>query len=175
LASFVEDELEAHAFGVVLSADEAVVFLHFYVAGVVALGTRRHAGILIYACGLCDAGGWKYRVDYFAVFPLGQSQTAKAGTIAAITRSPKNPSQRKRPCALYFPACIYGNGKPTLAPQSKQWTSLTSNCMNAKTTALSVIAIAPLRMILLSGTAVILARFRLLTSKPKTARPMEMP
>src|SRR5882762_5043917 len=37
LAGFVEDELEAHAFGVVLAADEAVVLLHFVVAGFVAL------------------------------------------------------------------------------------------------------------------------------------------
>lgn len=40
LAGFIEEELEAHAVGIVLSADEAVVFLHFGVAGVVALGLR---------------------------------------------------------------------------------------------------------------------------------------
>ena len=48
LAFFVEEEFEAHAVGIVLSADEAVVFLHFCVAGVVALGLglRWHGGIL---------------------------------------------------------------------------------------------------------------------------------
>ncbi len=38
LAFFVEDEFQMHAVGVVFAADEAVVFLHFDVAGVVALG-----------------------------------------------------------------------------------------------------------------------------------------
>ena len=38
LAGFVEDEFQAHALGIVLAADEAVVLLHFDVAGVVALG-----------------------------------------------------------------------------------------------------------------------------------------
>ena len=38
LAGFVEDKFQAHAFGIVLATDEAVVFLHFHVAGVVAFG-----------------------------------------------------------------------------------------------------------------------------------------
>ena len=42
LTRFVEDEFQAHAFGVVLAADEAVVLLHFHVAGFVALGARWH-------------------------------------------------------------------------------------------------------------------------------------
>ncbi len=42
LAFFVEDELEAHAFGIVLAADEAIVFLHLDVAGVVAVGLGWH-------------------------------------------------------------------------------------------------------------------------------------
>ncbi|MDQ1390632.1 MAG: hypothetical protein QOF56_4086 [Acidobacteriaceae bacterium] len=46
LALFVEDEFQAHAFAVVLAADEAVVLLQFQVSGVVALGARRHGGIL---------------------------------------------------------------------------------------------------------------------------------
>lgn len=48
LALLVEDELQAHAVGIVLSTDEAVVFLHLHVAGVVALGLRLgwHGGIL---------------------------------------------------------------------------------------------------------------------------------
>ena len=48
LAGFVEEEFEAHAVRIVLSADEAVVLLHFYVAGVVALWLRLrlHGGIL---------------------------------------------------------------------------------------------------------------------------------
>jgi hypothetical protein len=46
LAGFVEDELQAHAFFVVLAADEAVVLLHFHVAGVVALGLEGHGEIL---------------------------------------------------------------------------------------------------------------------------------
>ena len=48
LALLVEDEFEAHAVGIVLSADEAVVFLHLHIAGIVALGLRLrwHAGIL---------------------------------------------------------------------------------------------------------------------------------
>jgi len=48
LALLVEDEFQAHAVGIVLSADEAVVLLHFGVAGVVALGLRLrwHEGIL---------------------------------------------------------------------------------------------------------------------------------
>ena len=46
LAGFVEDELQAHAFGIVLAADEAVVLLHFDVAGVVALGLGGHGVIL---------------------------------------------------------------------------------------------------------------------------------
>jgi hypothetical protein len=40
LAGFVEREFQAHAFGVVHAADEAVVFLHLHVAGVVAFGLR---------------------------------------------------------------------------------------------------------------------------------------
>ena len=40
LALFIEEEFQAHAVGIVLSADEAVVLLHFGVAGVVALGLR---------------------------------------------------------------------------------------------------------------------------------------
>ena len=46
LAFFVEDEVEAHAFGIVLAADEAVVLLQFDVAGVVALGLAGHGEIL---------------------------------------------------------------------------------------------------------------------------------
>ncbi len=46
LAGFVEDELEAHALGVIHAADEAVVFLHLHVAGFVALGLGGHGGIL---------------------------------------------------------------------------------------------------------------------------------
>jgi len=46
LAGFVEDEFEAHALGIVLAADEAVVLLHFVVAGFVALGLGAHVGIL---------------------------------------------------------------------------------------------------------------------------------
>jgi hypothetical protein len=47
LALFVQDELEAHAVGIVHAADEAVVLLHLHVAGVVALGLRcGHGGIL---------------------------------------------------------------------------------------------------------------------------------
>jgi hypothetical protein len=42
LAGFVEDEFQAHALGIVLAADEAVVLLHFDVAGVVALGFGGH-------------------------------------------------------------------------------------------------------------------------------------
>jgi len=49
LAGFVEGELEAHAVGVVHAADEAVVLLHFDVAGVVALGLGWHGVIL--PCG----------------------------------------------------------------------------------------------------------------------------
>ena len=46
LAWFVEHELEAHAIFIVLATDEAVVLLHFHVAGVVALGFCGHGGIL---------------------------------------------------------------------------------------------------------------------------------
>ena len=48
LLLFVQDELQAHAVGIVLSADEAVVFLHLHVAGVVALvfRLRWHGAIL---------------------------------------------------------------------------------------------------------------------------------
>jgi hypothetical protein len=46
LAGFVEDELQAHALGIVHAADEAVVLLHFDVAGVVALGLAGHGMIL---------------------------------------------------------------------------------------------------------------------------------
>jgi hypothetical protein len=42
LAIFIEDELEAHAVGIVHAADEAVVLLHFDVAGVVTLGLAGH-------------------------------------------------------------------------------------------------------------------------------------
>ena len=42
LAGFVEREFQAHAFGIVHAADEAVVFLHFDVAGVVAMGLGWH-------------------------------------------------------------------------------------------------------------------------------------
>ena len=46
LAFFVEDEFEAHAVGIVLSADEAVVLLQFQVASFVAVdfGLARHGG-----------------------------------------------------------------------------------------------------------------------------------
>ena len=37
LAGFVEDEFQAHAVGIVHAADEAIVFLHFCVTGVVAV------------------------------------------------------------------------------------------------------------------------------------------
>jgi hypothetical protein len=40
LAGFVESEFQAHAFRVAHSADEAVIFLHLHVAGVVAFGLR---------------------------------------------------------------------------------------------------------------------------------------
>jgi len=46
LAFFVEDEFEAHAFGVIHAADEAVVFLELHVVGFVALGLAGHGGIL---------------------------------------------------------------------------------------------------------------------------------
>jgi len=46
LAFFVEDEFEAHAFGVVHAADEAVVLLQLHEAGVVAVGLGWHGGIL---------------------------------------------------------------------------------------------------------------------------------
>ena len=46
LAIFVEDEFEVHAVFVIGAADEAVVLLHFVVAGVVALDARWHGGIL---------------------------------------------------------------------------------------------------------------------------------
>ena len=46
LAGFVEDEFEAHAIGIVHAADEAVVFLHLDVAGVVALSLGWHGMIL---------------------------------------------------------------------------------------------------------------------------------
>jgi hypothetical protein len=48
LALFVKEELEAHAIGIVHTADEAVVLLHLHVTGVVALGLllRWHGGIL---------------------------------------------------------------------------------------------------------------------------------
>ena len=52
LAGFIEDEFQAHAFFIVLSADEAVVLLHFHVTGVVALGLGGHGGILT-----CGRGG----------------------------------------------------------------------------------------------------------------------
>ena len=46
LAFFVEDEFEAHAVGIVLAADEAVVFLQLQVAGFVTVdfGLARHGG-----------------------------------------------------------------------------------------------------------------------------------
>lgn len=43
LALLVEDEFQAHAFFVILAADEAIVLLHFVVAGFVALGLGGHA------------------------------------------------------------------------------------------------------------------------------------
>jgi hypothetical protein len=42
LTLLVEGELQAHAFGIVEAADEAVIFLHFYVASVVAFGLAGH-------------------------------------------------------------------------------------------------------------------------------------
>ena len=42
LALFVENELQPHAFAVVLAADEAVVLLQLHESGVVALGLRWH-------------------------------------------------------------------------------------------------------------------------------------
>ncbi len=42
LAFFVEDEFQAHAIRIVHAADEAVVLLHFCVAGVVALRLGWH-------------------------------------------------------------------------------------------------------------------------------------
>jgi hypothetical protein len=48
LAGLVEDELQAHPVGIVHAADEAIVFLHFCVRGVVAvdLGLAWHGRIL---------------------------------------------------------------------------------------------------------------------------------
>jgi hypothetical protein len=46
LAGFVEDEFQAHAFGIVRAADEAVVFWQFDVAGFVAMGLLGHGVIL---------------------------------------------------------------------------------------------------------------------------------
>ena len=40
LAGFIQDEFQAHSFGIVHAADEAVVLLHFHEAGIVALGLR---------------------------------------------------------------------------------------------------------------------------------------
>ena len=42
LAMLVQNEFQAHAVPIVHAADEAVILLHFDVAGVVALGLRRH-------------------------------------------------------------------------------------------------------------------------------------
>ena len=44
LTLLVEDELQAHAVGIILAAHEAVVLLHFVVTGFVALGLCGHAG-----------------------------------------------------------------------------------------------------------------------------------
>lgn len=55
LALFIKDELEAHAVGIVHAADEAIVFLHFHVAGVVALGLRFGHGRILQ--------GWRLRGD----------------------------------------------------------------------------------------------------------------
>ena len=49
LAGLVEREFQAHAVGIVLAAGEAVVLLHFHVAGVVALELFGHGGILAWA------------------------------------------------------------------------------------------------------------------------------
>jgi hypothetical protein len=55
LALFVEDEFEAHAIGIVHAADEAVVLLHFCVAGVMALGLRWHRD---------DFNGWAKNIEF---------------------------------------------------------------------------------------------------------------
>jgi hypothetical protein len=52
LAGFVEDEFQAHASGIILTADEAVVLLQFVVAGFVALRLWGHGGILADATSL---------------------------------------------------------------------------------------------------------------------------
>ena len=54
LALFVENELKLHAAGIVLTADEAVILLHFHVAGFVALGFGRHEE---------DFKGWEWNLD----------------------------------------------------------------------------------------------------------------
>jgi hypothetical protein len=51
LAGFVEDEFQAHTLEIVLAADEAVVLLHFVVAGVVVLGFGGHGDDF----NLCDS------------------------------------------------------------------------------------------------------------------------
>src|SRR5580693_4384273 len=57
LAGFVENEFKVHAFGVIRAADEAVVLLHFDVAGVVALGLGWHRRILTCEGEVCfDCG-----------------------------------------------------------------------------------------------------------------------
>jgi hypothetical protein len=51
LALSVQDELEAHAVGIVHAADEAIVLLHLHVAGVVALGLRFGHGEILQGIG----------------------------------------------------------------------------------------------------------------------------
>src|SRR5271155_450991 len=62
LALFVEQELEAHAVGIVHTANEAVVLLHLHVASIVALGLglRWHGGILTDARYSLPAAGVRW-------------------------------------------------------------------------------------------------------------------
>lgn len=51
LAFFIENEFQLHTVGIVLSADEAVILLHFVVASFVALDASRHES---------DSKGWRF-------------------------------------------------------------------------------------------------------------------
>ena len=70
LAGFVENEFQAHAFGIVHAADEAVVLLYFQVAGVGALSAW-HGGILTEAVPERSNGnalrrqGWRKLIGVF--------------------------------------------------------------------------------------------------------------
>ena len=89
LAGLVEDELEAHAIGIILAADEAVVLLQVHVDGFVALRLGWHEGILTGSLDSFMSLSW-------GIPPSGSAQSRLLAKEARNRRTPSPHFSQKR-------------------------------------------------------------------------------